>query len=112
MWIFNQTPKFILAVFFGDSLRILDFFGSEPFFLEFITLLLERVQRVFSTIFETIIFSCGGQTLYAIPFCSRDAAERGVKAVHMISSIASVAEQDFIFVFANVTNFADFSSTR
>jgi hypothetical protein len=92
MWVFDQTPKFILAVFFGDGLGILDLFGSKPFFLKLVTLLLERVQRIFSTIFETIIFSCGGQTLYAIPFCARDTVERRVKAIHMVSSITSIAE--------------------
>ena len=91
----HGCPKFALHVIFRHRpLRIGDgierHLVREVRLLEVVRLLLELLERINASFFETE-FACADETARTVPIVSRDALDGRVKTVSMVTSIAAVA---------------------
>jgi hypothetical protein len=92
MRVLYKPPKFVLAVFLRYTFVIFDILGFEPFFFEFVAFLLKRVQGILATVFEAIVFSSSRQAFHTVPLGAWDTGQGRIKAVHVVTSIASIAK--------------------
>ena len=106
----NQLPKLALHVILGllssaVEDRVERHLWSEVVFFEVVGFFLKLLQRVDATFFEPVL-SCANKAFRAMPIVVRNAGQRWIEAVLVVSELTAVASNDRIAILGLATVFA------